>query len=157
MPRTQITLMNYIRQSLFRFCLCHWKQYIPVRCETPTDRSTDRFPFFFFVCLFHPVQTKRPCHSEGWETPQLPQNNTWQLDTHMSEPQYADCLSHSLRNLLACQLWKTWERSSARVHPALNILLAAHTIGEQSRYYFITIPVKSGMHCLICKQVNDSV
>lgn len=62
-----------------------------------------------------------------------------------------------LRNLLACQHWKTWKRSSARVHHASNIRLAAHTIGEQSRYYFKTIPVNSGMHYLIYNHVNDSV
>lgn len=98
--------------------------------------------------------------------------------SHISEAQYSNCLSASvtqypysqlmcththtppvssmLRNLLACQQWKTWKRSSARVHHALNVLLAAHTFGEQSRYYFKTIPVNSGMHYLIYNHVNDS-
>lgn len=62
-----------------------------------------------------------------------------------------------LRNLLACQHWKTWKRSSARVHHALNVRLATRTLGEQSRYYFKTIPVNSGMHYLIYYHVNDSV
>lgn len=62
-----------------------------------------------------------------------------------------------LRNLLACQHWKILKRSSARVHHALNIRLAACTNGEQSRYYFITIPVNSGVHYLIYNHVNDSV
>lgn len=62
-----------------------------------------------------------------------------------------------LRNLLACQHRKTWKRSSARVHHALNILLAASTIGEQSRHYFKTLWVNSGMHYLIYNHVKDSV
>lgn len=99
--------------------------------------------------------------------------------SHMSEPQYAHCLSLSvtqspysqhmcecthtppifsmLRNLLACQHRKTWKRSSARVHHALNILLAARTIGEQSRHYFKSLPLNSGTHYLIYNHVNDSV
>lgn len=41
-PWTQNTLMNYMCQILFYFCLCHWKQYVP------TDRWTDRFQFHPF-------------------------------------------------------------------------------------------------------------
>lgn len=142
-PWTQNTLMNYTRQSLFHFCLRHWKQYFLVRCETPTDGWTDGFQFFFCVSMFHPFQTKSPCHIEGWEThtsvltPQLPQYDTWQMDTHMSEPQYAHCLSHSLyihtmahthathilsvhRNLLACQLWKARESSGKITMPWIS-------------------------------------
>ena len=117
-------------------------------------------------------------------TSQLPQHNTWQMDTHMvcaticslsvclivsTLTAYVLVYTHThtdthtppilsvLRNLLACQHWKTWKRSSARVHHASNVRLAARTIGEQSRYYFKTQPVNSGMHYLIYNHVNDSV
>ena len=49
------------------------------------------------------------------------------------------------------------ERSSAKVHLALNIRLAACSIGEQSRYYYKTIPVNSGRHYFSYHHVNDSV
>lgn len=52
---------------------------------------------------------------------------------------------------------KLGKRSSARVHHASNILLAARAFGEQSRYYFERVPAHSGTHYLIYNHANDSV
>lgn len=84
-------------------------------------------------------------------------HSTCALTNTHTHTQHTPPILSVLKNLLPCQHWKTWKRSSARVHHALNIRLAALTIGEQSRYYFITIPVNSGMHYLISNHVNDSV
>lgn len=86
---------------------------------------------------------------------------TWQMDIScISEPQCAHCHRRTrllfclCSDLLTCQHWNT---SSASIPHAANIRWAAGTIAEQSRYYFITLPVNSGTHYLMYSRENDSL
>lgn len=175
--------MNYIHWSFLSLLSLPLKTILS-RKVWNSHWWDDRFHGFFFASVT-PFSDKDTLPQRGLKAIHInPDHNTildkwtltclshnklivWQFESHslhihsiwntQNTHTHTPPILSVLRNLLACQHWKTWKRSSARVHHALNIRLAACAIGEQSRYYFKTIPVNSGTHYLIYNHVNDSV
>lgn len=124
-------------ESSFTF-VCHWKQNFLV--THLNDEQTD----------FTPAATTRAQNSAATTaTVQYLTNghlsHVWDTICSLSVRHtvsmltaYAPALplTHTHWNLLACQHWKTWKRSSARVHHALNVLLAAQHVWRTIKILF---------------------